>query len=61
MPVYTIYHRSSIARDARKRIAESLTDIHCDLTGAQQEAVKVMFLELDIADLFIGGKVCWMK
>jgi phenylpyruvate tautomerase PptA (4-oxalocrotonate tautomerase family) len=56
MPVYTIYHRSNIARDARKATAESLTSIHCELTGAQPDTVKVMFLELDIPDLFIGGK-----
>ena len=33
-----------------------MTKIHCELTEAPPNAVKVMFLELGIPDLFIGGK-----
>jgi phenylpyruvate tautomerase PptA (4-oxalocrotonate tautomerase family) len=56
MPVYTIFHRSYISSGNRRNIAEELTKLHTNVTGAEPQAVKVMFFELDTHNIFIGGE-----
>ena len=53
MPVYTIYTRPVISTSSRGRLATGLTDLHCKITGAPRNAVKVMFIQID--SFFSGG------
>ena len=56
MPVYTVFHRSCIPIEHREWVADRLTALHVSITGAEPDAVKVMFIEFDADSIFIGGK-----
>ena len=56
MPVYTVFHRSSIPGDKKQALAKSLTDLHSRVTETPEEAVKVMSVGLDVDSFFSGGK-----
>lgn len=56
MPVYTVYHRSYISASNREKVARGLTELHTSVTGAESQVVKVMFLELDSDNIFVGGE-----
>jgi hypothetical protein len=44
MPLYTIATRKPLAEDLRFAIAQTITDVHCGLTGAPPEFVNVIFM-----------------
>lgn len=43
MPLYTVSAPQEISSLARQRIAQGITDIHCELTGALPQFVQVVF------------------
>ncbi|MGB1580436.1 MAG: tautomerase family protein [Nevskiales bacterium] len=45
MPVYTLACRKALPDTSRKRIADAITDIHCETTGAPSEFVNVVFMD----------------
>lgn len=45
MPVYTVASRGSSNAQTNKAIADRITDIHCDTTGAPPEFVNVIFMD----------------
>ena len=46
MPLYKCYiPENSITPDAKAKIAEGFTDVHCGLTGAPRHFVHVMFFD----------------
>lgn len=56
MPVYTIYHRPLIQGKPRFQLAENITKLHCSLTGAERNSVKIIFHQLDRYTFFSGGE-----
>ncbi len=44
MPVYHIARRQPLPYATRKKTADAITNIHCDLTGAPAEFVNVVFM-----------------
>ncbi|MDC0663680.1 tautomerase family protein [Marinobacter sp. SS21] len=44
MPVYTLACTQPLPVSARKAVADIITDVHCDVTGAPPEFVNVLFL-----------------
>ena len=56
MPVYTVFHLSFVPPDKKDDLAIGLTDLHCHVTEASRESVKVMFIELDRDSFFSGGE-----
>ena len=45
MPVYTLASRSASNKDTNQKIANKITDIHCETTGAPPEFVNVLFMD----------------
>ena len=45
MPLYNLACKNTLTAEQRKRIAESITRTHCDITGAPAEFVNVAFLQ----------------
>lgn len=56
MPVYTIYHRPLLQGKPRVDLAKDLSKLHCSVTGAKIESVKVIFHQLDSYTFFSGGE-----
>ncbi len=56
MPVYTVFHYGHLSSGDRRHVAEQLTSLHADVTGADPQAVKVMFFEFDTGNIFVGGE-----
>jgi phenylpyruvate tautomerase PptA (4-oxalocrotonate tautomerase family) len=53
MPVYKCYSREGLLTEsARQQIAEEITAIHCEATGAPPSFVNVMFLEIPAGGSF---------
>lgn len=45
MPVYTLANRHQSNADTNQKIANRITDIHCETTGAPPEFVNVLFMD----------------
>lgn len=57
MPVYQCYSpKGLLTRSAKAKIAEEMTTMYCDATGALAAWVKVLFHELPEGDCFTAGK-----
>ncbi|OBJ94529.1 tautomerase family protein [Mycobacterium sp. 1245852.3] len=57
MPVYQCYSpKGLLTRSAKAKIAEEMTTMYCDVTGALASWVKVLFHELPEGDCFTAGK-----
>ena len=57
MPVYQCYSpKGLLTRTAKTKIAEEMTTMYCDATGAPAAWVKVLFHELPEGDCFTAGK-----
>ncbi|OBB81180.1 cis-3-chloroacrylic acid dehalogenase [Mycobacterium colombiense] len=57
MPVYQCYSaRGLLTRAAKAKIAEEMTTMYCDATGAPAAWVKVLFHELPEGECFAAGK-----
>ena len=57
MPFYTCISKSGVLNETQKQtIAEKITEIHCDLTGAPKHFVHVFFEYYSGIDGFSGGK-----
>ena len=44
MPVYTLASQKPLKQPLREKIAHSITDVHCQITGAPPEFVSVIFM-----------------
>ncbi|MCW2664430.1 MAG: cis-3-chloroacrylic acid dehalogenase [Mycobacterium sp.] len=57
MPVYQCYYpQGLLAKSAKAEIADQITSIHCNATGAPPSFVNVLFLELPEGECFVAGK-----
>lgn len=45
MPVYTLACKQPLAADTRRKVADTITDIHCGVTGAPPEFVNIVFMD----------------
>jgi phenylpyruvate tautomerase PptA (4-oxalocrotonate tautomerase family) len=55
MPLYTVYHPTSLVAHSRSQIATVITDSHVAATGAPGFLVKVVFIPLEWSSFFAGG------
>ena len=56
MPIYTsITQEGSLSQQQRKEIAEAVTKIHVDATGAPRSFVNVRFFTYAVGNNFRGG------
>ena len=56
MPTYTLFTRAGALKDEDKqRIASEVTRTHNEVTGAQKFFVQVMFVDMPLANWFVGG------
>ena len=56
MPFYTCIHKDGLLDDTSKQtIAQGITDIHCELTGAPRHFVHVLFDAYAPGDCYTGG------
>ena len=57
MPVYQCYSRNGLLTESAKaNIADEMTSMYCNFTGAPPSWVKVMFHEMPEGECFTGGK-----
>jgi phenylpyruvate tautomerase PptA (4-oxalocrotonate tautomerase family) len=57
MPVYQCYSpRGVVTQSARAKIAEEMTDMYCQATGAPAAWVRVLFHEMPEDASFVAGK-----
>ncbi|SPM32739.1 cis-3-chloroacrylic acid dehalogenase [Mycobacterium rhizamassiliense] len=57
MPVYQCYSpRGLLTVSAKSKIAQEMTTMYCDATGAPAAWVKVLFHELTVGDCFVAGR-----
>jgi phenylpyruvate tautomerase PptA (4-oxalocrotonate tautomerase family) len=57
MPVYQCYSpKGLVTESAKAEIAEEMTNMYCNATGALASWVKVLFHELPEGECFTGGK-----
>jgi phenylpyruvate tautomerase PptA (4-oxalocrotonate tautomerase family) len=57
MPFYQcLVPAASLSADDRSALAEAITEIHCNVTGAPRGFVNVLFVEYDPATYFTAGK-----
>ena len=57
MPVYQCYSpKGLLTASAKAKIAEEMTDMYCNVTGAPPSWVKVLFHELPEGECFAAGK-----
>lgn len=56
MATYSVYFAGvSLSTHQKHAIAQGITKIHAEVTGAEAYFAQVIFKELDIHDCFIGG------
>ncbi|MBU3550593.1 tautomerase family protein [Polynucleobacter sp. MWH-Berg-3C6] len=56
MATYSIYHAGASLNTYQKfTLAQAITKIHAEVTGAEAYFAQVLFKELDFHDCFIGG------
>jgi phenylpyruvate tautomerase PptA (4-oxalocrotonate tautomerase family) len=57
MPIYQCYSPKGLLTDsAKSNIAQEMTDMYVNATGAPAAWVNVLFHELPAGDCFVGGK-----
>lgn len=57
MPTYVCWTQTGqLTPDQRQRIAESITEIHHDVTRAPRFFIQVIFNELDLSFQYFGGR-----
>ena len=57
MPIYQCYSpQGLLTKSAKAEIAEEITSIHCDATGAPPSLVNVLFRELPEGECLVAGK-----
>jgi phenylpyruvate tautomerase PptA (4-oxalocrotonate tautomerase family) len=57
MPVYQCYSpKGLLTASAKAKIAEEMTDMYCNVTGAPPSWVKVLFHDLPEGECFSAGK-----
>jgi phenylpyruvate tautomerase PptA (4-oxalocrotonate tautomerase family) len=57
MPIYQCYSRKGLLTgSAKTNIAEEMTSMYCDFTGAPPSWVKVLFHEMPEGECFSAGK-----
>jgi phenylpyruvate tautomerase PptA (4-oxalocrotonate tautomerase family) len=58
MATYSVYSAGlSLSTHQKYAIAQAITKIHAEVTGAEAYFAQVMFKELDLHDCFIGGEL----
>ncbi len=56
MPTYTVFTSTGALKDEDKqRIASEVSRTHNEVTGAQKFFVQVMFVDMPLANWFVGG------
>lgn len=55
MPIYTFTHSCNISAVSKRDLAEGVTHIHCEKTGAPVRFVQVVFKKVEEEDAFTGG------
>ena len=57
MPVYQCYSpKGLLSTSAKAKLAEEMTSMYCNITGAPESWVKVLFEEIPDGECFAGGK-----
>lgn len=57
MPIYQCYSpKGLMSKSAKTQLAEEMTSMYCNITGAPQSRVKVLFHEIPEGECFAGGK-----
>jgi phenylpyruvate tautomerase PptA (4-oxalocrotonate tautomerase family) len=57
MPVYQCYSpKGLLSTSAKAQLAEEMTSMYCNITGAPGSWVKVLFHEMPEGECFAGGK-----
>jgi phenylpyruvate tautomerase PptA (4-oxalocrotonate tautomerase family) len=57
MPVYQCYSpKGLLTKSVKAKIAEEITSIHCNATGAPELYVNVLFQETSDGDCFVAGQ-----
>jgi phenylpyruvate tautomerase PptA (4-oxalocrotonate tautomerase family) len=57
MPIYQCYSpKGLLSESARAKLAEEMTSMYCNITGAPESWVKVLFQETPQGECFAGGK-----
>jgi phenylpyruvate tautomerase PptA (4-oxalocrotonate tautomerase family) len=57
MPVYQCYSpKGLLSKSAKAALAEEMTSMYCNITGAPESWVKVLFQEIPDGESFAGGK-----
>ncbi|MFZ0714282.1 tautomerase family protein [Mycobacterium sp.] len=57
MPIYQCYSpKGLLTKSAKAKIAEEMTSLYCDVTGAPASWVKVLFHDLPEGECFSAGK-----
>src|ERR1700739_1316010 len=57
MPVYQCYSpKGLLSKSAKAKLAEEMTSMYCNITGARESWVKVLFQEIPEGECFAGGK-----
>jgi phenylpyruvate tautomerase PptA (4-oxalocrotonate tautomerase family) len=57
MPVYQCYSpQGLVSESAKAKLAEEMTSMYCNITGAPESWVKVLFQEIPEGECFAGGK-----
>jgi len=58
MATYSVYYAGlSLSTHQKYTLAQAITKIHAEVTGAEAYFAQVIFKELDIHDCFIGGEL----
>jgi phenylpyruvate tautomerase PptA (4-oxalocrotonate tautomerase family) len=55
MPLYTVYHPTTLIAHSRSDIATVITNSHIKATGAPAFLVKVVFIPVEWTSFFSGG------
>ena len=56
-PVYQCYSpKGLLSKSAKAKLAEEMTSMYCNITGAPESWVKVLFREIPDGECFVGGK-----
>ena len=56
MPVYQCYSpKGLLSKSAKAALAEEMTSMYCNITGAPESWVKVLFQEIPDGECFAGG------
>lgn len=58
MPIYQCWSPQELLTDtAKATVAEQITRIHCDFTGAPASFVNVLFHQFSTGDCFVAGEI----